>query len=118
MPMHQRIYANAGDQVQIALAGCVVDIAPLAARQHQRMAGIILKQVLLLQVDNRNGGSLNGDGCGLNGDGLSFNVDGFDFNGRFHLLIIKYGGPPGPQPASWPASVRVRTKSDCPNYLY
>ena len=48
----QRVDADAGDEIQIALAGSVVDIAAFAALQKQRIARVILQQILALQRAN------------------------------------------------------------------
>ena len=53
MRVPQRVHADAGNQIQVALAGGVVDIATLAASQHQRIARVVLKQILLFEIDDR-----------------------------------------------------------------
>jgi hypothetical protein len=61
MGIAERVDADAGDQIEISFAGGVVNIAALSAMQHQRVAGVILKQVLFFQVDYGRGR----DGCHL-----------------------------------------------------
>ena len=44
----ERVYADAGDEVEVALAGWVKNIAAFAAIQHERIAGVGLEQVFVL----------------------------------------------------------------------
>ena len=60
MSMSQGVDADAGDQIEIAFPGRVIDITTLAASQHERVTGIVLEQVLLLQIHDRLGGGLSG----------------------------------------------------------
>ncbi len=46
----QARYADAGDEIQVPLAGQIVHIAAFAARQDQRIAGIILEQIIAFQI--------------------------------------------------------------------
>ena len=50
MRVAEGVDADAGEQVQVTAAFQVVNPATLAARQHQRIAGIVLQQVLFFQV--------------------------------------------------------------------
>ena len=47
--MAQRVHADTGDEVQIALARWVKNVAAFAAIEHQGIAGVGLQQVLALQ---------------------------------------------------------------------
>src|ERR1700676_2767423 len=49
----QGVHADTGDQIEIALAGRIVDVTPFSTLQHYRVARVILEQVLLFQIDNR-----------------------------------------------------------------
>ena len=48
----ERVHADSGDQIEIAFAGGVVNVAAFAAMQHERVAGVVLKQVLLFELDH------------------------------------------------------------------
>ena len=53
MRVAERVDADSGDQIQIALARRVVHIAAFAAMDDQREARVVLQQVLFFQVDYR-----------------------------------------------------------------
>ena len=52
MRVAQRVDADAGDEIQVTLALGVLHIASLAARQRQRITGIILEQIFALEFDD------------------------------------------------------------------
>ena len=52
MCMAQGVDTDSGDKVEIPVAVHIVDVAPLAAIQHQRVAGIVLQEKLALQIDD------------------------------------------------------------------
>ncbi len=60
MSVPQGIYAYPRNEVQVPFAGSIVDVASLAAMQHQRVPRIVLEQVTGFQIDY---------GCGGRGDG-------------------------------------------------
>ena len=62
MGMPQGIHADAGHEIQVAAAVGVKYITALAARHHQRIAGVVLKQVFALQVDDGLGGVIHDGG--------------------------------------------------------
>jgi hypothetical protein len=68
VPVAQSVDANAGDEIQVAFARPIPHIAALAALQHQRIAGVVLEQVLFFEFYGGN------RGCG-----------------GFHLLIVGQG---------------------------
>jgi len=53
MRVPQRVDADPRDQIQVALARSVIDVAALAASQHQRVSQVVLKQILLFEIDDR-----------------------------------------------------------------
>ena len=52
MRMTQRVDAQPGQEIEIALALDVKDVHALAARNGQRIAGIGVQQILLFPIDN------------------------------------------------------------------
>ena len=52
MRMAQRVDAQSGEEVEIALAFDVIDVHALAARNGQRIAGIGVQQVFLFAIDD------------------------------------------------------------------
>ena len=51
MVLPQRIHSNARDEIEIAFAGRIPHVRPVAALQHQRVPGVVLKEIPLLQFD-------------------------------------------------------------------
>ena len=60
MRVPQGVHADAGDEVQVAVAVDIVHVASLAAMDHDRIAGVILKKVLAFQVHHILGGGVGG----------------------------------------------------------
>jgi hypothetical protein len=52
MSMTESVHPNAGDEIEITAPFPVVNIAALAARRQQRITGIVLEQILALQIDD------------------------------------------------------------------
>ena len=61
MRVTQRVHSDAGDEIEIAGAVRIVNVAAFAPMHDQGIAAVILKQVLALQFDYIVG---NGCGCG------------------------------------------------------
>jgi hypothetical protein len=51
----QGVDPDAGQEVQVAAALGVINVTTFTAGQHERVAGIVLKKVLLFQVFDRLG---------------------------------------------------------------
>jgi hypothetical protein len=62
--MSQRIYPNSGDEIEIPAALGIVYMAALAARDDERVSGIILQEVLAFQVHHGLSGAIYGRGKG------------------------------------------------------
>ncbi len=52
MGVTEGVHADAGDQVEIAFAVQIENVAALTAVQDERVSAVILKQVLAFQVDD------------------------------------------------------------------
>ena len=52
MVLPQRIDADAGDEIEIALAVDIPHVRAVAALENERMAGVILQQILLFEIDD------------------------------------------------------------------
>ena len=52
MGISQRVHANAGDQIEVPVAGGVLYVTAFAAMQDQRVAGVVLDQKLLFEIDD------------------------------------------------------------------
>ena len=55
MILSQRIHTDPGNEVEITLSAGIPHIWPIAACNHDRMAGIILEQILRFELDNIDG---------------------------------------------------------------
>ena len=51
MRVTQRVDADAGDEIEVARAIHIVDVTAFATMHHQRIAAIVLKQVLAFEID-------------------------------------------------------------------
>ena len=51
--MAERVDADAGDEIEVAAFVDVIDPAALATRQHERIAGVVLEQVTLFEIEDR-----------------------------------------------------------------
>ena len=61
----ERVDPDARDEIEVAAAIGVVDVAAFAARQNERVPGVILKNVIPLQVHYGLRGDLRGGGKGV-----------------------------------------------------
>ena len=82
MGVPERVDADAGEEIEVAAALQIVKVAAFSAGQSERITGIILEQVVALQVHDGLGGVLH---CGRKGAG--------------HLLMIARRAPV-PNPAN------------------
>ncbi len=60
MSVTERVDADAGEEIEIAAAFQIVNIAALSARQNERITGVVLQEILALQLLNLLRGLVNG----------------------------------------------------------